>query len=84
MNEPTPAQIFEYDQARAARTDELAALILATGETLQTHRRETTIGGLATYLHEQTSHEACAELLALALERMADMAVGAEPKTAHR
>jgi hypothetical protein len=72
MADPTPTQIHQYDQAHALRTDELDALITATRATMTSgRRRDMVIGGVASYLHEQFPHDACAEILACALERFA-------------
>jgi hypothetical protein len=62
----------EEQRQRITRDDELGVLVTATRESLDEHRRGTVINGVAAFLYEETSHQTCAELLALALTKLAD------------
>jgi hypothetical protein len=78
MNTPTAAQIHHYDQAHARRTIELDALIIANREMRSTHHRESIVAATAHHLRDSNT-EALAELLACAVERLAEQPEKAPP-----
>lgn len=71
---PTVDAIHQYDQAHKRRLVELDNLIAATRASLKTHRREVAIAGVSCYFRDEMSHNAVAEILSCAIERLIDIA----------
>lgn len=71
MIRPDAKTVADYDQAHTRRNRELDNFIGATRTALETHSKEIAVAGVALYLRDETSHKACAEVLACALERLA-------------
>lgn len=65
-------RIHRFDQAHAACNTQLERLIYATQEALIRFRRDNAVRGVVAHLYEHETHVACAELLACALERLAE------------
>lgn len=69
---PTAAELARFDQIRALISDTLDCFIEAHLAALDEDRTvEVSIAGLAQYLHGHVNHHACAELLAVAVDRLA-------------
>lgn len=69
---PTPRQIHHYDQVHAERTTELDALILTNRDLRRENRPEIVAACTAHYGLRELTHGTCAELLACAIERLAE------------
>jgi len=70
---PTAAQIHHYDQAHAQLADTLDAIVSAHRDTLAEGRpREAAAAAVAHFLYHDVNTQTCAELCAIAIERLTD------------
>jgi hypothetical protein len=74
MDTPTPGELARFDQAWTEVNRRLDDLI-ATHRGVRAEAgatREIDIAGLGVFLRQNTDHEACAEMLSTAIDRLAD------------
>lgn len=72
-DQPTPGQLFHFDQAHAQASEVVDELITAHRDELADgNNREISIAGLATYLERHSDAVSLAQFLAVAIDRLAD------------
>lgn len=69
---PTPAQLAHFDQVWAAHNQSITEITATHKDIVDTQGdREINTAGLAEYILEEIPHSVCAELLAVAIDRLA-------------
>lgn len=71
-DDPTPGQLADFDQSHAQGSEIIDNLIIAHRGELAEHSRAISIAGLAAYLEQQSNLASVAQLLAIAVDRLAD------------
>lgn len=76
-DQPTPGQLANFDQSHAQASEIIDNLIGAHREELAEHNRAISLAGLATYLERESDLRSIAQLLAVAVDRLAAEQSGA-------
>lgn len=79
--EPTPGQLADFDQSHAQGSEIIDNLIEAHREEIADYNRAISIAGLATYLERESDLRSLAQLLAIAVDRLAASGRHADEKT---